>query len=408
MPDSPPVPLRQPPREHFIPLRGEDLARLLAASELVSEEDLASFAELCRLLRSVFHHEYHEELQRLKSLYAPFDPDADTVRLAWPDAPSVDDQADVLFDDLVDLFTAANYRRLDRVELEEAFAVCSEWGLNLEVDFRIFDRLEVFARGEKLIQRELRSWRTCFRRVSRSALVHQRLVVAFRLRAGVTDQKTVPGSVTIKMFKEIPRGDLEMLLPGTRIRMTLMDRARIALPTVSGLAFTVYRIVRGAVAIAFAGAYGILAFLGLIAGTIGYGVRSFFGYLRTKDKYQADLTRNLYYQNLDNNAGVLFRLLDEAEEQEFREAIMAFALLQRPPRDIGMTESELDCAAENLLRAATEIDVDFEVDDALAKLLRLGLVSQDGQYFRAISIAEALQRLDTIWDQAFPWSNAAA
>ena len=42
-------------------------------------------------------------------------------------------------------------------------------------------------------------------------------------------------------------------------------------------------------------------------------------YPYTRDKYRLCLTRNLYYQNLDNNAGVLFRILEEAEEQELRQ-----------------------------------------------------------------------------------------
>ena len=62
--------------------------------------------------------------------------------------------------------------------------------------------------------------------------------------------------------------------------------------------------------------------LGLVGGTIGYGIRSFYGYLNTKNKYQLSLTESLYYQNLDNNAGVFFRLLDEAEEQENCESML--------------------------------------------------------------------------------------
>ena len=73
----------------------------------------------------------------------------------------------------------------------------------------------------------------------------------------------------------------------------------------------------------FTGIYGLFAFVVLVGGTLGYGVKSFFGYLRTKDKYQLHLTRHLYYQNLGNNKGVLFRMIHDAEEQEFREAILA-------------------------------------------------------------------------------------
>ena len=211
----------------------------------------------------------------------------------------------------------------------------------------------------------------------------------------------------LKIFKEIPKGDLEMLLPGTRVRMTLIDRAKIALPTVSGLVMTVYKLARAGMAMAFAGAFGVFGFLSLIAGTIGYGVKSFFGYLRTKDKYQANLTRNLYFQNLDNNAGVLFRLIDEVEEQEFREAILAYTLLGRPNAPFGLTLAQLDRQAESLLRSATGVAVDFEADDALDKLVRLGIVEANADRFRSVPIHDALRRLDHRLDNVVTWNSAA-
>lgn len=406
---TPPPALPRHPPEHFIPLRAQDLARLLSESQLVAEDEQSRFLNLCSLLKSILHFEYHEQLLRLKKAYAPFDPDADTVRLRWSDEtedPGLD--ADRFFDSLVTMFERANFRRMDRVQLQEAFAVSSEWGLNLEVDFSIFDRLEIFARGETVLEKSFRSWRNFYRLRTKKIMVHQRLVVAFRLRPGAEDPGSPPGSVVVKMFKDIPKGDLEMLLPGTRVRMTFLDRARIALPTISGLIVTIYRIVRGAMVLAFAGAYGLLGFLMFVGGTIGYGIKSFFGYLRTKDKYQADLTRNLYYQNMDNNAGVLFRLIDEVEEQEFREAIIAWTLLTAHNAPFGRTIEELDSIAEQMLFEATDIDVDFEADDALAKLQRLGLVTRQKDRYTAVPVAEALRRLDERWDRFFLWSNKAA
>ncbi len=45
-------------------------------------------------------------------------------------------------------------------------------------------------------------------------------------------------------------------------------------------------------------------------------VKSFFSYTSTKRRYLLDVTKNLYYQNLDNNMGGLLRLLDDAEQQK--------------------------------------------------------------------------------------------
>jgi len=52
----------------------------------------------------------------------------------------------------------------------------------------------------------------------------------------------------------------------------------------------------------------------------GYGYKSYHSHTVKKTRYSLQLTKSLYFQTLDSNAGVLFRLLDEAEEQECREA----------------------------------------------------------------------------------------
>ena len=132
---------------------------------------------------------------------------------------------------------------------------------------------------------------------------------------------------------------------------------------------------QGALLAAAVGVYGLLAVMGLVGGTIGYGVRSFYGYLRTKEKYQLNLTESLYYQNLDNNAGVMFRLIDEAEQQEHREALLGYFFLWRQAGQSGLTAGELDGAIEAYLSEQVGRPIDFEVADALAKLERLRLVA---------------------------------
>jgi hypothetical protein len=178
------------------------------------------------------------------------------------------------------------------------------------------------------------------------------------------------------------------------------------MPTVSGLVVSAVKAFKGALLAAAAGIYGILALLGV---TLGYGVKSFFGYLQTKQKYQLNLTESLYYQNLDNNAGVLCRLLDEAEEQENREAVLGYYFLWRQADGRGSTAEVLDRQIEQFLGEALGRPIDFEVDDALAKLLRMGLVRQlaDGRYL-ALPLAASLAALDHAWDNYFSYNTAAA
>jgi hypothetical protein len=165
---------------------------------------------------------------------------------------------------------------------------------------------------------------------------------------------------------------------------------------------TGWKLFQGAVVVAVTGVYGLLTYLGLIVATLGYGVKSFFGYLRTQQKYQLSLTRNLYYQNLDNNAGVLFRLLDEAEEQECREAILAYFFLWRRAGEAGWPSQRLDAEIEAFLASETNVSIDFEVGDALDKLKRLGLVETDENgMLKAVPIERGLELLDRAWDNLF-------
>ena len=215
----------------------------------------------------------------------------------------------------------------------------------------------------------------------------------------------------MKLFKNIPKADLEMLLPGTRVRMTLFDQGRILVPTLSGVGIALFKLFTKAFATALAGFSGMLGFLILLAGTIGYGVKAFMGYLNTKDKYQLSLTRSLYFQNLDNNAGVFFRLLDEAEEQEFREAVLAWWLLWRQAAggdDGGWTAPQIDRAAEKFLRDRCNLKVDFEIEDALDKLRRMNLIEAlPGGKWRAVSATSALYELDRAWDSFFTYHKDA-
>ena len=376
-----------------------------------SADERDQFLAMCRLLEATFHFEYHQRLEELKDAYAWFDPDADTRPRTPLDDVEHDRQAEALFEKLTALLERANYVRVSHERIKEALEGASDWGVNLDVDLEAFDRLEVFSRGEIVEHRSRRRLRHLYRQRRVEVPLYQRLVVAFRPKRleHSVDGQSVDGlhanTVYIKVFKSIPKMDVEMLLPGGRVKMALFDRGRILLPTVSGLAITVYKALSGALVLAVAGTYGLLTTLGLVGGTLGYGVKSFLSYLRAKEKYQLNLTRSLYYQNLDNNAGVLFRLLDEAEEQEVRETILAYHLL-RTRAEARRSETDLDLCAEKFLREILGTDVDFEVDDALAKLKRLGLVDvlPDGS-LRAVPLEEALCRLDSAWDSFFQYSG---
>jgi hypothetical protein len=126
----------------------------------------------------------------------------------------------------------------------------------------------------------------------------------------------------------------------------------------------------------------------------GYSYKSYVSYSSKKTAYTLRLTRSLYYQVIDSNAGVFFRLLDEAEEQEVREALLAYYYLWKFADGRALTPEALDDAVEEDIEKRLGIKIDFEVLDALGKLEALKLVIRENDAFRALPMHEALTAVE--------------
>jgi hypothetical protein len=62
-------------------------------------------------------------------------------------------------------------------------------------------------------------------------------------------------------------------------------------------------------------------------------------------------------------------------------------------------------ASEDWFRAKHQLDLDFEVEDAVAKL---ELLQRSGQGLTVPPLKQALVKLDGIWDNFFPYANQPA
>ena len=91
-------------------------------------------------------------------------------------------------------------------------------------------------------------------------------------------------------------------------------------------------------------------------------------------------------------------------EEECKEAFLGYYFLLT--NDTAWTVPELDAAIEQWFAQVHDCHLDFEVGDALEKLVRLKLVSRtsDG-LLKAVPIPEALGRLDEIWDGYFRYGG---
>jgi hypothetical protein len=408
-------------REHFIPLRKQELIDLLCTRDGLSRADADEFRQFARLLAATYHFQFQQKLEELKTAYAPFDPDTDTRPVIRLSAEEKQQRLNQLFSDFAWLMERANFKHLCREDLEPYHHTASDWGVRMDVDYSCFERLAFFARGDVEQKRTRRRWRNFFRLESTTVPVFQRLVMILKLRPHRRLSKNADTeSVYIKIFKDIPKLDLNMLLPGARVRMTYLDRGQIGLPMVTGFGMILARPLLAIMHVllpfialghwageAFlrSGGSPTWAFWGMATGTLGYGYRSYYGYQQTRQRYRLTLTESLYFQNLDNNGGVLVRLLDEAEEQECREALLAYFFLWRQAGERGWTAAELDDTVEAYLETTAGVKVDFEIGDALAKLERLEIVEKLADRYRARPLAVALRTLDREWDDFFRYNN---
>jgi len=393
-------------REHYIPLRVVDLVDYLCSEagplldQRLEPHDQAAFRRFARSVAGHVHTVYLTQLRRLKEAYALFDPDAEPKPLHTPTPEQRAADLESLFTTFVTLMERANYTRLTRDEMEEVTRGASSWGIDMDVAWDAFERVEVFYRGKGEGRRVLRSWRRLWRREEVAVPTFGRVAVIFKQRP---HKRLGPDadcdSVFLKLFKDMPQQDTEMLLPGGRIRMPKFDRLKLGGSITSTVGYVVWKLwdsvssITGAILTgSLFSLYGPLVLIG------GYGYKTWYSFQVSRQTYTLQLTQSLYYQNLDSNAGVTYRLLDEAEDQEIREVLLSYFYLWRYAGDRGWTADQLDDYIELDLEKRLSMEIDFEVEDALRKLVAAELVEacDEGRY-RAAPIAKAQETLDELW-----------
>jgi hypothetical protein len=269
------------------------------------------------------------------------------------------------------------------------------------------------------------------RRRTAQVLVHDDIVlfvamkpeadfVSRRERKRLARSKIRPGSVLIKYFRNIASVDLNALFPNVRVVLSWRDKLLLSGPALAGglpillklaSTITVLFLVIGfylglSASVADNEMTGALAALSGLLALGGFITRQWLRYQRQSLKYQKELTENVYFRNVNNNAGIFDYMIGAAEDQECKEAFLAFYFLCTAAS--APTESELEDRIEAWLAQAFEVEVGFKVGDALARLDRLGLLLRNGAQLSVLPLEAALVRLDGVWGDFFKPAPAAA
>lgn len=398
----------------FIPFRKKDVVAMCLADDGLDEEQQVLFKQFVGLLQSSYHFEFHARLESLKDAYAPMNPSRDTRVL-----PGDEEEPELL--GLLDaLLNDANYEKLSEDQIKEAMQQSSLFNLQLHVDFSEFEEFAVYTRGESE-RREMVP--RIFGQFPRPVIFesYDRVVLYIRFAQDLAPNTfNKPGSTILKLFHNVPKDDVEMLFPNTKLGMRLIDKLILGVPAVVGGGI-VLSTKMGASLILLGGLMGFylglssepvtidqaaLVALAVALGTFGSFIWRQFGKFKTRKlSFMQRLMENLYFRNLDNNAGVFHRLVDDAEEEECKEAILAYYfLLTRPAIK---SASLLDESIESWFKNEWQADVDFEILDALEKLIDLELIFENpDQGLTAIPLEDARAKLDRRWDEYFTYTDA--
>ncbi|CAN6485632.1 unnamed protein product [Victoria cruziana] len=192
----------------------------------------------------------------------------------------------------------------------------------------------------------------------------ERMIVVYR-RASNKGQDD--RGIHIKHFKHIPMADMELVLPEKKNpSLTPMDWVTFIVSAVVGLVTLVSSIEKPKA--------DIWVIIAILSGLVGYCAKTYFTFQQNMATYQNLITKSMYDKQLDSGRGTLLHLCDDVLQQEVKEVIIAFYVLMEQGR---ATKEELDKRCEELMESEFGLKCNFEVDDAVQKLEKLGIIGRD-------------------------------
>lgn len=409
-------------REKFIPVTRQALMERLTRPYAWPANEGANARRFFRYLDYWRRQRYNARLQALEHTYEIFSPDSDlliTRRFSEAEKSVLQHR---LVGQVCELLEQANYTRIPPESMALVLTPDSHYGLNLEVDLKAFDELVVFYRGAASRTESRRTLKKLFLRHEEFDVpIFQRLCILFKLKPEerrITEIMTekrcdreaaeklyrkaralLPPQIRteyvyVKLFKNIPRTDLEMVFPNTRVRFRGLDKVKLGVTTGSSVGMGVV----GAVS-KVAVATNPVALAGVAVGLGGIAVRQAMNFVNQRNRYMVTMAQNLYFHAMADNRGVMTLLAERAAEEDVKEEMLLYSVIAKEH----VTRADLpdiDGAIEQFMLNTFGVAVDFDVDDALTRLLEDGIVTErpDGR-LEALAPTDAAGRIDVLWDK---------
>jgi Protein of unknown function (DUF3754) len=409
-------------RDRFIPLRKSDLLARLVANGPLDDGQQADLGRFARALAAVFHHRYFDELDRLREAYFHFDPEVSPT--AFRSEADLDPAYRALSDEFVRVLTEANFVEIPHDEIIRAFGEHALVRVKIKAPVDDYRDVRMFRRGHRKETVEI-PYLFGLRRRSLDVDFYDDVVLIVATKPDdaaaeprkpllgawrrETRTKIRGGAVLFKYFRRIARGDLEALFPNARVVMSLFDRFALGVPAIFGgvpilikLASTLTLLF--VVAGFYLGLTGTIhdndaqQALAALSGLFALGafvLRQWGNFHRQSLIHQKQVTDNIYYRNVNNNSGIFNYIIGEAEEQDWKETLLAYYGLLTAATPL--TRDELGARVEALMMDMFGLPISFAVDDGLGKLRGLNLLNESDGRVSIPPLADALAHLEAEW-----------
>jgi hypothetical protein len=389
-------------RQQYIPVSRAKVKDAVFQLEGIGSETRDGLLKVSQMLEAIWHHSTHQGLENLKRLYELMDPDQDGI----PDTTGSDEFLAKLDGNLVD----GNWEKVSDEEMQQALEGEDVFPISLDVRFDEFVTMKLYKLGEVTIEDE----RTSMLGMKKEAVTIEAFdriiqILEFHEEPWFKERKRMKHyqgdegrGLHIRLFKTVPKLDLETIFPNTSPMMRGVDKIKIGAPLIGGLVTVALKF--GPLLIGVSAGDTSLSLIGGICAALGtYMMKTWMSYQKTREKYQTQVSKDLYFKGQANNAAVLNMIVDLGEEQEVKEALLAYTFLL-VEQEKGYNEERLDDRIEKWLFTTFNRDIDFEVDDALSKLkgMRLLQTAEDGT-LSVTSVEKSLTILDEYWDNIYDY-----
>ncbi|XP_054780319.1 uncharacterized protein LOC129297686 isoform X2 [Prosopis cineraria] len=310
-----------------------------------------------RLLKKYFESHHHDDL-----------PDFSDKYVIFRRGIGIDTTTDYFFMEKVDMIIGRFWAYLLRLtRLEKLFSRRSKRhhkkGPKKDDDITSeAERDDLYVERIRLENMEI-SFRNLLGKNTIQEPTFDRIIVVYR-RAS-TKSKAERG-IYVKHFKNIPMADMEIVLVAV-ISSLEMPKA------------------------------DLWVIMAVLVSVITYCAKTYFTFQQNMAAYQNLITQSMYDKQLDSGKGTLLHLCDDVIQQEVKEVIVSFFILMEQGK---ATRQDLDQWCEELIKEEFGESCNFDVDDAVNKLEKLGIVTRDSiGRFQCVGLKRANEIIGTTTEE---------